>query len=75
MPDCFGNPTPGIPPSISDTFYDVKRYAPIPFDQRMEYHHARIDALIGRGDPEIAWGKLRRIHLDLLRIERETVSA
>ena len=65
MTDCFGNPTPGIPPSISDTFSDIQRYKSIPWAQRDAYHRARVDALIGRADPAIAWGKLRRIHLDL----------
>ena len=68
--DCFGNPTPGIPPSISDTFADIQRYKPIPLEQRMKYHRARTDAMIGRGDPERAWGLLRRIHLDLRQAER-----
>ncbi len=59
MTDCFGNPTPGIPPSICDTFADIARYKPIPWADRYAYHQARTDALIGRGDPAIAWAKLR----------------
>lgn len=69
--DCFGNPTP-YPPSISDTFADIQRYKPIPLAQRMEYHYARTDAMIGRGSNERAWGLLRRMNLDLRRLERES---
>lgn len=68
--DCFGNATPGIPPSISDTFHDIQTYAPIPFDQRMAYHYARTDAMVGRAPVERAWGLLRRMNLELRRAER-----
>lgn len=53
--DCFGNPTPGIPPAIADTFYDIELFRPIPFAQRYEYMNARTTAMIGQGDPEVAW--------------------
>ena len=69
--DCFGNPTPGIPPSISDTYHDIQTYKGVPFEQRMEYHYARTNAMIGRGSAELAWGMLRRMHLDMRRMERE----
>lgn len=68
--DCFGNPTPGIPPSISDTHHDILTYKPIPFEQRMEYHYARVDAMIGRAPADVVWAKLRRMNLDLRRAER-----
>lgn len=62
MPDCFGNPTPGVPPSISDDFASIQRYAAIPWAQRYAYHVARVDALIGRTDPQHAW----RLHYAML---------
>jgi hypothetical protein len=67
--DCFGNPTPGIPPSIADDFASIVRYAPIPWAQRDAYHMARVDALIGRGDPEIAWSMLCKMKDELWRLE------
>lgn len=70
MADCFGNPTPGIPPSISDTYHDIKTYAVVDFDTRYRYHHARTDAMIGRGDPEKAWAILRKMNLTVLRARR-----
>lgn len=62
MSDCFGNPTPGIPPSISDTFADIEHYRHVPVMTRIEYHDARVAAMIGRGDPQYAWMLLRDIH-------------
>jgi hypothetical protein len=62
MTDCFGNPTPGIPPSISDTFADIRTYGVVPLDLRMEYHYARTDAMIGRGPAEHAWELLARMN-------------
>jgi hypothetical protein len=53
--DCFGNPTPGIPPSISDTHHDITRFRPVPFGRRLEYHYARINALVGRAPADRAW--------------------
>lgn len=71
--DCFGNATPGIPPSIADTFADIERYRPIPLSQRLEYHYARTDAMIGRGDPEVAWAKLRLMNLELLLASKSAI--
>jgi hypothetical protein len=56
--DCFGNPTPGIPGSISDTYADIQVYAVVPLAMRLDYHYARIDALMGRESPERAWNLL-----------------
>ena len=61
--DCFGNPTPGIPPSISDTFDAIQTYKVVPFETRMEYHYARTDLMIGRGDSERAWALIRKMNL------------
>lgn len=65
--DCFGNPTPGVPPSISDTFHDIQRYACVPLDIRMDFHDARVNALIGRESPERAWALMRRMNLIRLK--------
>lgn len=59
--DCFGNPTPGIPPSISDTFADIQTYRDVPYTLRAEYHRARVNAMIGRGSADDAWALLRRV--------------
>lgn len=61
--DCFDNPTPGVPPSISDTFAAIRRYATIPWSQRDDYHRARVDAMIGHGSHADAWDKLREMNL------------
>jgi hypothetical protein len=64
--DCFGYPS-DAPPPISDTFSDIKRYAPIPLAQRLAYHRARTDAMVYGGEERLAlaWGLLRRMNLDL----------
>jgi hypothetical protein len=53
--DCFGNPTPGIPPSISDDFASIERWRHVPFQARLMYHYARTDAMIGRLPVAAAW--------------------
>lgn len=58
----MSRPAP-YPPSISDTYYDIQLYACVPFEERMAYHYARTDAMIGRGTAEAAWAKLRGIHV------------
>lgn len=71
MPDCFGNPTPGIPPSIIDDFHSIKRYACVPYEIRDRYHRARTDALIGRGSPDAAWAIMRRMNLIVNQADQE----
>lgn len=53
--DCFGNATPGIPPSIADDFASIDRYRPIPVTRRLDYNDARVTAMIGTGDARVAW--------------------
>jgi len=65
MHDCFGSPTPGIPPSISDTFADIQTYKPVPYALKAEYHEARVNAMIGREPADRAWVLLRRINQKL----------
>lgn len=70
--DCFGNHTP-YPPSISDTYADIQRYAHVPLDVRMEYHYLCTDAMVGRATVEQAWARLHWIHLHYPRLARRQV--